>query len=168
MSNSINHARGTLADTLHAKLIHEIKHLRDSWQKTPEADQKAVIDRLRLEVDNAVSRAVQQIAGAGFTHFSAQLESLAVKDGIKAVLTLPQHDKHVDQLVERVGSIAVLVLVNLEDYIGGLKSVTAMPDEPELPLGEPAPADKVGDALAAAGFSPTQLIPPAAAAEALL
>ena len=131
----------TLPDTLAVKLLQglleEIQHLKQPWHLTPEHEQQRTIDYLAGRVRDATGVAVDEIAGAGFTWLPVALESVAVKDHCKIVLTIPQHAENIAELVKRVGGAAVLVLTKAEDYVVGTEQIRAQKDQPELPLQEP-------------------------------
>ena len=91
------------------------------------ADQQTLIDRLRIRVEWAVSTVVQEIAAGGFVKFSAQLESLAVKEGIACKLKLIDASHDLEELMERVGGSTVLVLIDMPSYIEGMQNVRAEP-----------------------------------------
>lgn len=127
----------SLATGLLKALIEEVRALQKPWAAMNETEQQRCIDYLAAQVDMAVTRAVRDVAGMGFTHFGAQLESLNVKDGMKAVLKLPTPEHDVEQLLGNVSSVCVLVLVDHAVYVEGVHQVKADPDQPGLPLGDP-------------------------------
>jgi len=140
MSNNVTeHAAANLAGDLLRVLVDEIRTLQEPWHSTSEAAQQAVIDRLRMGVLQASAKAVREIASAGFTSFAGSLESLAIKDGIKASLKLAPVAQWLDVLVEDVGSSVLLVIARPLDYAGSIDEIRADPDQAELPIAEPAP-----------------------------
>src|SRR5690606_30910002 len=91
-NESIDVAEETMAGDLMSFLRDELKAAPDVWQKMSEEQQENVIYRAENRVLTAVKKAVQIIASADRPTISATVESVTVKDGIKAVLTLPKYD----------------------------------------------------------------------------
>lgn len=115
-------------------LVAEISLLPKAWQNTPEAEQQAIIDRLRQQVQYQVGHAVRRIAASGFPHAIAQVDSLAIKGKVKCVLLIGPGSA-MQELTERVGSQAVLVLTDPEQFLGGMYQVRAEADQRDLPMG---------------------------------
>jgi hypothetical protein len=145
-SNINDYAARTLSADLLRTLVDELRTLQNPWHATPEAVQEQVIDRLRVGVLQASARAVGVIASAGFTSFAGKLESLSIKDGIKANLKLDPVKQWLDVLVEDVGSNVMLVIASPQQYAHGIEEVKGDPDQTELPIGpageaQPQPED---------------------------
>lgn len=127
-------AEESLGTELLKALIVEVQQLQSPWQNTPEREQQAIIDRLRSQVDYAVTGAVRRLACAGFTHLSAQVESLTIKDEAKAVLTLARGSEELHELADRVGTRAIIVFADATEFTDGMHTVKAEADQGELPL----------------------------------
>lgn len=126
------------AETMHGDLmavvIDEVKALPDVWQKLSEDEQDQVIDRVKTRTRDAIEDCVRIIATQGFVRLRAAVESVTVKDGIKAVLKVGQYDPHRHELVDATGSNAVIVLADLDAFLGGTDQVKADPDQQSLVL----------------------------------
>jgi hypothetical protein len=114
-------------------LYDEIVGLRQPWVMTPQQMQQEVLDRLRAQVERAVSVAVTRIATSGFQHVTVQIESLTVKDEAKATLSLSRGTEAVHELADRVGTHAVIVFADPKEYVDGMHAIQSQADQPDLP-----------------------------------
>lgn len=128
----------TLKDLIGQRLVkalfEEITNLRMPWSITPQQQQQEVLDRLQEHVENAVSAAVSGIASAGFTYAPARIDSLAIKDEAKATILLSRGTEAMHVFADRVGSAVVVVFADPKDYTEQMDAITAMPDQPSMPL----------------------------------
>lgn len=134
-------AAETMVGDLMALVTDELKNAPDVWQKLGEVEQQQMIDRIRTRVQTAVGECVRIIATEDFTRIRASIDSIAVKDGIKAVLTLSRHDPKRHDLVDAQGSGVFIVLADAEAFGGGAFDVKPDPDQQALTLNE---IEKVG------------------------
>lgn len=126
------------AETMHGDLmaivLDEIKALPDVWQKLGEQEQDDVIDRVKRRTESVIARCVEMLATKGFTRIAAKVDSVTVKDGIKAVLTLSQLAAARHELVDAQGQTAYIVLADTEAFGGGTEEHKAEPDQGALTL----------------------------------
>ena len=115
-------------------LIQEIRLMPDCWQKLSEKKQTEVIERLQRQVTQAVGRAVHIIAGQERQVAYGKLESVAVKDQIKAVLVINTHSPCKHELMDAVRQDCLIILGGAEEFMGDLDSVKADPDQNPLDL----------------------------------
>lgn len=115
-------------------LFDEVANLRQPWIMTPQQQQDEILDRLRLQIAGAVNIAVKRIAAAGFIYIAANIESLAIKDEAKAVLTLARGTQEIHDLADRVGTRAMLVFADAQEYTNGMHTIKSQLDQPPLPL----------------------------------
>lgn len=137
-SLSLKTAEESVGSVLLRALFEEISNLRTPWAITPKSQQDEVIDRLRAQVSEAVAGAVTRIATQGFAHIAVNIESLTVKDEAKAVLTLSRGVQEIHDLADRVGSRAVLVFADPQEYTDGMHAIQGEDDQPGLGLEEVA------------------------------
>lgn len=127
------------AETMHGDLmsivLDELKAAPDVWQRLGEVEQQEVIDRIKARTFAAINTCVALIAASHFTRLAAKVESVTVKDGIKAVLTLSQFDPARHELVDAQGETAYIVLADAEAFTGGAEAHEPDPDQAELTLG---------------------------------
>lgn len=134
-------AEETVGTTLLKALLTEVQRLQKPWQNTPQKEQQDVIDRLRIQVESAVSHAVHAIAGAGSTSLMAQVESVTFKDGVKCVLKLGRGNAAVHELADAEGGHVMVIMMDTAQHTGGMGQVKATPDQPGLFPPDPPPAD---------------------------
>ena len=71
-----------------AAAMRQLRALDKPWLRLPEEKQKDVIEEVRDACSVAIRQAVEIIATDDRTRFTAQVESVTFKDGVKAVLTM--------------------------------------------------------------------------------
>ncbi|WXL27727.1 DNA translocase FtsK [Ectopseudomonas mendocina] len=130
----------TLGRDLLQVLLQEIRALPDVWPKLNEKKQAAVIERLTSTVTRATTHAVKLIAAGGNPTISGILESVAIKEGIKATFKVSQFDPMRHELIDSQGKVCLLVVANAADHLGGMEEVKPDPDQGEL-LGEQQTGD---------------------------
>lgn len=128
-----------------AAVLQEIRNLDRPWPNTPESEQQRVIDRVRTAVDAAVRGAVNSVAQCGFAHAVGSLESLGIKDGVKAQVKFARTDDAVHTLMDAVGTMVLIVFADHNAFTAGMERIKADVDQPELPLGEPRLRIDLGD-----------------------
>lgn len=134
--NAIVHiAADTMLGDLMGVVLDELKAAPDVWQKLGEVEQDDAIDRIRRQCAAAVEDCVRIIATQGFSRIRAKVDAITVKDGIKATLTLAQHDPARHELVDAQGSSVFIVLADVEQFSGGVAAIHAEPDQQALTLG---------------------------------
>lgn len=125
------------AETMHGDLmsaiLDEVKALDMPWHLQSQNDQQDIIERVDNRVRALVARCVEIIASNARPTITATLESVTVKDGIKAQLTMSRAAVQRHDLIDAQGSQVMLVIVT-DDYSGGERP-RAQPDQRPLPLG---------------------------------
>lgn len=124
----------TLGKSLLQGLIQEIRILPDVWQKIPEKKQTEVIERLERQVRNAATIAVHTIAGGERETVYGKLESVAVKDKMKAVLVVNPSSPHKHDLLDAVNQDCLLIIGGAAEFLHGTDEVQADPDQTPLDL----------------------------------
>ena len=125
-------AADTMLGDLMACLIDELKAAPDVWQKMPEHQQQDVIYRAQERVQTAIREAVEIIASDNRPTIVATVESVTVKDGIKAVITLPKSDAQRHELFDAQGMPVLIIVAGAQGYYGGTDQVQAEPNQPAL------------------------------------
>lgn len=129
---AVEMAAETMTGDLLAALVDEFKVAPDVWQKLPEHQQENLIYRLQQRIQDNVRKAVEIIASANRPTIIATVESVTVKDGIKAVLTLPKSDAQRHELFDAAGLSVLLIVGGASEYYGGADKVKPDPDQPAL------------------------------------
>ena len=99
-------ARESLLGDLMHSMLDEVKAIPDVWQKLPQYKQDQVLAR---------------IEGRSRTILGRVVESVTVKDGIKAVLAVSRSSPQRHDLVDAQGSAVMIVIADAEPYTGGDK-----------------------------------------------
>ena len=129
---------GMTADTICVDLLSavvtEIKLLPDVWQKLSENKQQDIIDRLRKRVETNVRMSVHLIASQGRKVVVGDLESVAIKDGIKATLKVSAGNESRHDLFDSVVKACLLVVSEVGGHLSGMDAVQASHDQSPLDL----------------------------------
>lgn len=137
-------AAETLGRDLLQALLQEVRVLPDVWPKLTEKKQADVIDRLRSTVERTVKYAVKLISAGERPAIGGILESVAIKEGIKATFKVSQFDPLRHDLIDRAGKVCMLVVADAEEYLQGMDTVAPDPDQSALALDEGDDADGTG------------------------
>lgn len=121
---------GDLRDFILDRLRHE--QSKRPWHERSEADQRDTVHQVETAVRRAVTAAVEIIAAGGKRTIKATLESVTIKDGIKATLTMSKHDENRHNLADAQGSAVLIVVADPEDFTGERAEVEIRPDQSEL------------------------------------
>jgi hypothetical protein len=125
-------ARTFLLGELMSAATKQLRSLDKPWLRLPEAQQKAVIREVQLDVELAIDRAVDLIASDGRTCFVAAVESVTFKDGVKAVLTMPNTQAS-HELADTAGGTVYVVIDSPGRYKDvGENAPQADPDQRSL------------------------------------
>lgn len=130
--NAVAIAADTMLGDLMACLIDEFKAAPRVWQEMPEHQQQDMIYRVQDRVQQAIKDAVEIIASDNRPTIVATVESVTVKDGIKAVVTLPKSDAQRHELFDAAGQAVLLIVAGAKGFYGGTDQVQADPDQPAL------------------------------------
>lgn len=125
-------ASETMGRDLLQVLLQEVRALPDVWPKLNEKKQAAVIERFTSSIKYTVTQAVKLLAAGGNPTISGILESVAIKDGIKATFKINQLDPQRHDLIDSQGKVCLLVVANAADHLGGMDEVVPDPDQGEL------------------------------------
>lgn len=124
-----------VGEKLLAGLVQEIRIMPDCWQKLSENKQADVIERLETQVRNAVTLAVHMIASAERKTAYGKLESVAIKDKMKAVLVINQSSPCRHELLDAVEQDCLIILGGAEEHMGNIGgAVQTDPDQNPLDL----------------------------------
>lgn len=127
-------AKSTMAGDLIAATIDELKAAPNVWQKMSEQQQIEVIERVTSRVQHNISQAVAIMASEARPVIRAKLAQVAVKDELKAVVLVSKHHPHRHEFIDSSGQEILVVLLNTEQFFGGVGEIKAQPDQPELAL----------------------------------
>lgn len=115
-----------------AAAMRQLRALDKPWLRLPEEHQKRVIDEVREACSVAIRKAVEIIATDDRTRFSAQVESVTFKDGVKAVLTMTNSQAS-HELADTAGGRVFVVIEDPNRYTQSSPAIPqADPDQPSL------------------------------------
>ena len=114
-------ARESLLGDLMHSMLDEVKAIPDVWQKLPQYKQDQVLARIEGRSRTILGRVVEIIAADARPSIPANVESVTVKDGIKAVLAVSRSSPQRHDLVDAQGSAVMIVIADAEPYTGGDK-----------------------------------------------
>lgn len=124
----------TIGLDLLSAMIDEIKAMPDVWQKLPQIQQDDVIERLTKRIEDNVRQAVHIIASEDQVTVVADIESVAIKDGIKATLKIHAGNSQSakEQLFNSVRRACMVVVTDAGDFTRGMSEVKSDADQPQL------------------------------------
>ncbi|MCO2282487.1 DNA translocase FtsK [Pseudomonas aeruginosa] len=137
-------AAETLGRDLLQALLQEVRVLPDVWPKLTEKKQADVIDRLRSTVERTVKYAVKLISAGERPAIDGILESVAIKEGIKATFKVSQFNPLRHDLIDRTGKVCMLVVADAAEYLEGMDAIQPDPDQNSLALENGGDADGTG------------------------
>ena len=109
-------ARELLLGEVIAAATRQLRALEKPWLRLPEAKQREVLREVQADVEIAIERAVEIIATDDRTRFVAQVESVTFKDGVKAVLTMPNTQAS-HELADTAGGRVYVVIEDPTRYM---------------------------------------------------
>lgn len=123
-------------------LVDRIRTLAKPWAKMTAVEQEIVIMDAERAARSLVTSAVSLIASDGRRVIRGTVNGVAVKDSIKAVISIARsaEDRHV--IVDAVGSEVMIVVADPDSYLGG-EQPEAEPDQGDIldtPVADSAPA----------------------------
>lgn len=125
-------AREFMLGEIIAAATRQLRALDKPWLRLPEAQQRNVLREVQLDAEHAITAAVEIIATDDRTRFVAQVESVTFKDGVKAVLTMPNTQAS-HELADTAGGRVYVVIEDPTRYtMPGTNMPKADPDQPGL------------------------------------
>ena len=136
---------GDLRDFILDRLRHE--QAKKPWNERSEGEQRETIREVERAMRYAAKQAVEIIAARGMKTIRATLEQVTVKEGIKATLMLSKFDAQRHSLIDATGAAVMVVVADVEDFVGEKAPAEIKPDAPELALAVHSAADGAGEPL---------------------
>lgn len=126
-------ARETLTGDLRDAALQWIRALPKPWAQLTEDDQTNVIDSITKRAIEAARTAVELIAAGGRRVIQAEVESVTVKDGLKATMKCLKTEENLVYLGMSEGSRVQIVSADLEQFTGEKHEAKAEPSQGTLP-----------------------------------
>lgn len=121
-----------MAGEMMAMIIDELKQAPCVWQQMSEHDQQDVIYRAERRVKSIITQAVHILASKDRPALIGDVDTVTFKDGVKAVLKMDKASPHRHDLADAEGSSVILVVVDPDEYFGGVDEVEAEPNQASL------------------------------------
>lgn len=122
-------ARELMLGEVMAAAMRQLRALEKPWLRLSEAKQREVISDVQSDIEVVIERAVEIIATDDRTRFVAQVESVTFKDGVKAVLTMPNTQPS-HELADTAGGRVFVVIEDPMRYTTlGENAPKAEPDQ---------------------------------------
>ena len=129
-SLAVDTLTGDVRDFILDRLRHEQSKM--AWHQRSESDQRDTVQQVEAAVREAMTKAVELIAGHGRRTIKATLDSVTVKDGIKATLIISKFDEHRLALVDSTGHTVLVVVADVDAFTGEREPVDIAPDQGDL------------------------------------
>ncbi|MEL6233304.1 MAG: metallopeptidase TldD-related protein [Pseudomonadota bacterium] len=123
----------TLAGDVRDVMLEWIRDLKSPWSLMSEDKQRAVVSSVQVAAHDLVARATAIIAARGFDSATVLLKELKIKDAIEGKIVAANESFYRDRLGERVGSPALIVFADPEDFAGQKADAEVDPDQRSLP-----------------------------------
>lgn len=137
-------AAATMTGTLLHALIERMRSVPKVWQQMTEQQQQDTIDAFHRAVGPAIVECAKIIAADGHATVMALIESATVKDGIKAVLTMPRTDPSRHELLDSVNKPVLISILDVAPYGGGERPKPDAMAETQGALELPEPGTEAG------------------------
>lgn len=125
-------AKETMTGDLRDAILQFVKELQKPWQQLGELEQRSLVDKIEKRVGGLVDECVQIISAEGRKVMIGKLESLAVKDGIKAVVKISSADDLRHEAMDSVGKHVLLVVTDKTEFTGQKAPAEVQPDQRHL------------------------------------
>jgi hypothetical protein len=125
-------AKKTLTGDLRDAILQIVQAQKKPWAQLSEQEQTIVVNNVQQRVEHMVTKVVDIISADGRKMIIAKLDSITVKDGFKAVLSLSKYSEMAHDLVDSQGSLVALVVADREAYTGEKAPAKVDKDQKEL------------------------------------
>jgi hypothetical protein len=129
---AVDLAASTLGHDMLDALVAELEKMPEAFAKLPQHAQEATIRRLDHAVRQIVTKALAILFHGEYPACRAVLESIAIKDGIKASLKIARTEHHLVELAEHVGTPVVVVLAQPDMWFDRMGEIKGRKDQPDL------------------------------------
>lgn len=131
-----NLAVRTLGGDVRDAMLNRLKFEqgKKAWDERSEDEQRTTINQITQVAEAMVRGAVRLIAASALPALRGTLDSVTVKDGVKAVLKFSSSDEERHALYDAQGKQIVLVIADPTTFFGTRKEWELKKDQPGLPL----------------------------------
>ena len=125
------HAQEFLLGNLIKTTLKQLKSLDKPFNQLPENTQRKVLLDVERDIRKAVSSAIDIVASNARMTFTASVDQVVFKDGVKAVLTMGK-TQQAHSLADVEGGTVLIVIEDRETLLQIGDPVTATPDQQPL------------------------------------
>lgn len=121
-----------ISGDLRDAMLSYIRNLQKPWQQLTQSEQETLAMQVNQTSEYVVKEVVRVVASEGRRVINAQLEQITVKDGIKAVAKIDQHDENRHTLLDACGGRILIVLADPAPFLCAESEPAIDPDQHEL------------------------------------
>lgn len=125
----------TLGRDILQAMLDEIK-LHVSWNGMPAAAQDQLIERLRKRTRTLIEEGLNVLFRGHYPAIPAELDSITIKNGITAKITIAKGQKDWHELADAQGTQILLIVADPEQYAARMDEIKAVADQGDLFSGE--------------------------------
>ncbi len=134
-------ARSTMVGDIRDAMLDEIQHgVRGrAWEQLTEAEQRDLAHRVEGRAQSVVAAALELLLADGGSSAKVTVKKVTIADNIDLQCTAARTPANLLLLGDTPGAIVMLAVADPARYGGERAPVDVQPDQPGLPIGEPAP-----------------------------
>lgn len=136
---TIDIAKETMTGDIRDCILTILRTQAKSWKELTEDEQRNLAGDVQEQVEHIVARSVHLIAADGRPVIEAKLDSIMVKDGFKATITMSKEHELRHQLIDSQGCAVLLVVSDSEPYKGEKAPANIDPSQRTLPVDDTGP-----------------------------
>lgn len=159
-TNELDLQAQTLRGDVRDRYLDLMRSMPKGWTELPEKEQRRIIEQADGYARDVVQTAFVLFAQRGLTKIAVVTGKWAVKEGVKLEVSALSTKENINALAEHGQGSAVLVLADVDWFMGARSEPKPLPDQPDLPMGEAAAGGQ-----AAAGAEADQVAANTAAIE---
>lgn len=146
--NSEEITKETMTGDIRDILLDILRNHTKSWGELTEDEQRTLAADVQERCEYVVAKAVNLLAADGRPVIEGHLESVTVKDGFKAVITMSKEHALRHSLVDAQGFAVLVVVTDADQYKGEKAPVEIDPNQRALPVDDTGPVADKGRATA--------------------
>lgn len=126
----------TLMGDVRDVMLGRIRTTQKPWEQMTEAEQTDLANGIDLAARDMVRRTVRLLARHEWPHVVCVLSEIKIggKNGIDIRMTAPNISQNRKTLGDHVNTMAQVVMVDSDQFMGQRRGVDIKPDQPDLPM----------------------------------
>lgn len=124
-------AAKTLTGDLRDFILDRLRHEQDKrpWNQRSEFEQRETVRAVEEAVRAAVTLAIELMAANGQAAIKAHIDSVQIKDVVKAVLVVQRNDPNWHALADAQGSNVLVIVADADLFTGERAPPAVLPDQ---------------------------------------